>query len=259
MTLRPAETEGGADMGEAVVLVTGGSRGVGAEVASLLAEREDVGTVVVNHRDERKGWMARAVAARVEAAGRRALVLRADLTDPDETRDMLDSLEEAVGRLDGLVLNASGGLESWADEGYAMRINADSPAQLVDAALPLMRPGGRIAFVTSHWAHFERYESPVYAPVARSKQAGEAALRARTAQLAERGVALTVVSGDVIADSPIALMLDRLNPGWMAARRDRVGSLPDTREFAGAIVDAVVPDGRGARPSATVYVGSTRM
>ena len=61
---------------------------------------------------------------------------------------------DGFGRLDVLVLNASGGLERGADPGYAMRLNCDAQVRLARLALPLMPPGGRIVFVTSHQAHF---------------------------------------------------------------------------------------------------------
>ncbi len=246
-------------MAQGVALITGSSRGVGAAVAQRLAEHGEVGAIVINHRDPRKSWMARAVAASVEAAGCQARIQRADLTDPDETRAMVDALREDLGRVDWLVLNASGGLEPWVDPDYAMRINLRAQIDLVDMVLPLMPEGSRITFVTSHWAHMERYESTVYTNVARSKRAGELALRQYAHKLAEHGVALAVVSGDIISDSTIAVMLDRLNPGWIQARIDRVGTLPDTADFAESIVAVTTPQTPPAPPGEvyTAYVGST--
>lgn len=246
-------------MAQGVALITGASRGVGAAVAQRLAKHGEVGTVVINHRDRHKSWMAHAVAASVEAADCQARVLRADLTDQDETRAMVEALRDELGRVDWLVLNASGGLEPWVDPDYAMRINLRAQIDLVDLVLPLMPVGARITFVTSHWAHLERYESNVYSNVARSKRAGELALRRYARELAVHGVALAVVSGDIISDSTIAVMLDRLNPGWIQARVDRVGKLPDTADFAESIVAVTTPDTPLLPPGQvyTAYVGST--
>lgn len=91
---------------------------------------------------------------------------------------MLEGVKRRFGRLDILVLNASGGMERGVDPGYAMRLNCDAQVHLARLALPLMPPGGRIGFVTSHQAHFH-LRKPVpadYLPVAASKRAGENAL-----------------------------------------------------------------------------------
>ena len=242
----------------AVVLVTGSSRGIGAETARRCAARQDVGTVVVHHRDERKDWMARGVAASVERLGARCEVVRADITDPEQSRWMVQTIAERCGRLDGVVLNASGGLErDTAGTDYALRINRDAQSDLVGRALPLMEQGGRFAYVTSHWAHFGRRDLGAYTPVASSKRAGEDLLRLRFSEPGRRGPQLVVVSGDMVADSTIVLLLERMNPGWIAARRAQVSELPDTAEFAEAVAGALF--GPQDEPVRTVYVGSTRL
>ncbi len=87
---------------------------------------------------------------------------------------MIAEIGERFGRLDMLVLNASGGLEQGADSGYAMRLNRDAQRRLVELALPLMPTGARIVFVTSHQAHFYPHKAVPkgYAPIALSKRAG---------------------------------------------------------------------------------------
>lgn len=67
------------DTGRRVALVTGGSRGVGAATARLLAEQGF--DVAVNYRD--KARRAEAVVGEIEAAGRRGWPAQADLTDDD--------------------------------------------------------------------------------------------------------------------------------------------------------------------------------
>lgn len=235
-----------------VALVTGASRGVGAEMARLLAARG--ADVVINYRS--KGRRAEAVAVTVRAAGRRALVAQADLVDEAAVAAMIGRVREEFGALDLLILNASGGLEKEMPAGYALRLNRDAQLGMLDLALPLLATGSRVIFVTSHLAHFHGQKPvlPEYEPVAASKHAGEAALRARLPALTAQGISLIVVSGDLIEGTITPKLLERMRPGVIAQRRTEAGSLPTTESFARAIVDAAIAD----RPSgATVYVGST--
>lgn len=85
-----------------VLLVTGGSRGIGAAVAVLAAQQG--WDVAVNcTRDEAA---AEAVAARVRSAGRRAIVVRADVADEDAVLAMFNRVDRELGALGGLVNNA---------------------------------------------------------------------------------------------------------------------------------------------------------
>jgi len=234
-------------------LVTGASRGIGASVARQLAERG--ADVVINYRS--KGPRAEAVAASVRAAGRRALLAQADLTDEGGVEAMMAQVGREFGQLELLILNASGGLESNKATDYAMQLNLEAQVRAVDLALPLMPAGGRIIFVTSHLAHFYG-QKPVYAmyePVAASKHAGEQALRARIPELSARGVSLVVVSGDLIEGTVTPKLMQRRGPGLIEARREQAGSLPTVEEFAAAIVDAAAhPD---LESGETVFIGST--
>jgi hypothetical protein len=93
-----------------------------------------------------------------------------------------------------------------------------------------------------------------YQPVAASKYAGEQALRARRAEFDKMGIALVVVSGDMIEGTITPRLLERMNRGLTQSRRDEVGSLPTVDDFARAIADAATD----AQPSAaTIFVGST--
>jgi 3-oxoacyl-[acyl-carrier protein] reductase len=236
-----------------VVLVTGASRGVGAETARLLAANG--ADVVVNYRSKER--RAQEVADAVTAAGRTALLVQADLADDGALAAMAERIREQFGRLDMLILNASGGLEREMPASYAMRLNRDAQLATLDHVLPLMGEGGRVIFVTSHLAHFhgEKPVMPEYEPVAASKRAGETALRERLADLTANGISLVVVSGDLIDGTITPKLLDRQNPGTIDARRQRAGWLPTTHDFAFAIVDAAADP--NLAPGATVFVGST--
>ncbi len=242
-----------ADCHGKAALVTGASRGIGASVARMLAERG--ADVVVNYRS--KAARAEEVAAAIRTAGRRVLLAKADMTEPTEMSAMMRLVEAHFGRLDLLILNASGGLERERPPEYAMELNLTAQVRAVDLALSLILPGGRIVFVTSHLAHFygEKPGYAAYEPVAASKKAGEEALRARVADLAERGVSLIVVSGDLIEGTITPRLMDRLQPGIIEARRAEAGSLPTVEDFARAIVDAAA--NTRLQTGTTVFVGST--
>ena len=211
--------------------------------------------MIVNYRS--KARRAEEIAEDVRRAGRRAVAARADLTDPDESASMFAGVQERFGRLDLLVLNASGGLEKDRDEDYAMRINRTAQTRAVDLALPLMPQGGRVVFVTSHLAHFygERPVYQSYEPVAASKKAGEDALRSPIPELSALGVSLVVVSGDVIEGTITPKLMERQSPELLAARRRQAGWLPTVEDFARAVVDAA--EDTGLESGATVFVGST--
>ena len=84
-------------------LVTGGDSGIGAAVAIAFAkEGADVAIAYLPAEEED----ARDVAATIEAAGRTAITLPGDLTDPEYRRRLAHEAAEALGGLDILVNNA---------------------------------------------------------------------------------------------------------------------------------------------------------
>ncbi len=219
-------------------LVTGSSRGIGADTVRYFAEAG--ADVVVNFRN--KAPRAEKLGAQLRELGVRVLVQGADLTDPASLSAMMGAVAEEFGGLDILVLNASGGMESGMAEDYALQLNRDAQLAVLDAALPLLAPGSRVVFVTSHQAHFIRTTPtmPEYEAVALSKRAGEDALRERIPQLDERGIEFVVVSGDMIEGTVTATLLERASPGAIASRRESAGRLYNVSEFAAEIARAAV-------------------
>ena len=219
-------------------LITGSSRGIGADTAQYLAAAG--ARVVINFRNKE----ARAVklADSIREAGGTAITVGADLTDPASVAGMFDTVASEWGGLDILVLNASGGMESGMAEDYAMQLNRDAQVNALTAALPLLGAGSRVVFVTSHQAHFINTTPtmPEYEAVAISKRAGEDALRALIPALTEKGVEFVVVSGDMIEGTITATLLNRLNPGAIDARKEAAGKLYNVSEFAAEIAQAVV-------------------
>ena len=219
-------------------LVTGSSRGIGADTARYLAEAG--ANVVINYRN--KAPRAEKLGAQLRELGIEVLVVGADLTDSASVQAMFDEVERTFGGLDILVLNASGGMESGMAEDYALQLNRDAQVRVLETALPLLKERSRVVFVTSHQAHFIRTTPTMaeYEPVALSKRAGEDALRERIPVLAERGVEFVVVSGDMIEGTITATLLERANPGAIAARREDAGKLYNVSEFAAEVAAAAL-------------------
>ncbi|MET0734952.1 MAG: SDR family oxidoreductase [Microbacterium sp.] len=219
-------------------LVTGSSRGIGADTVRFLAEAG--ADVVINYRN--KAPRAEKLAGELRQLGVEALVVGADLTDPESVQALFDEVGRTFGGLDILVLNASGGMESGMAEDYALQLNRDAQVRVLETALPLLREGSRVVFVTSHQAHFIRSTPtmPEYEPVALSKRAGEDALRERIPELAGRGIEFVVVSGDMIEGTITATLLERANPGAISARRESAGKLYNVSEFAAEVAQAAV-------------------
>ena len=86
-----------------VVIVTGGSRGIGAATCTSLAERGY--DVCVNYASDRLA--AEAVAQICGAAGGRAIAVRGDVSDEDDVVALFDRVVDELGGLDALVNNAA--------------------------------------------------------------------------------------------------------------------------------------------------------
>lgn len=218
--------------------VTGSSRGIGADTVTYFAEAG--ARVVINFRN--KEARALKLVAQLEEKGAEAIAVGADLTDAESVAGLVDAVRSAFGGLDILVLNASGGMESGMAEDYAMVLNRDSQVNFLAAVRPLLAPGARIVFVTSHQAHFIKTVEtmPEYLPVALSKRAGEDALRELIPGLTADGIEFVVVSGDMIEGTITATLLQRANPGAIEARKEAAGRLYNVQEFAAEVALAAV-------------------
>ncbi len=239
-----------------VALVTGGSRGIGAETAIALAEHGY--DVALTYRN--KAVRAQEVAAAVTRSGKEALALCCDITHTEDVAHLFGQIEQWRGHLNILVLNASGGMERdlvAADPDYAMHINRDAQLALVEAALPVLHPGGSIVFVTSHWAHLygKMPQLPAYEPVAESKHAGEQALRALQPDLHARGLRLLIVTGDLIEGTITPKLLERGAPGLIERRRITQGALPTAREMGRTIVQAALNSALAS--GTTIVIGAS--
>jgi 7-alpha-hydroxysteroid dehydrogenase len=135
-----------------VAVITGAGRGIGAATAVALAEAG--ADVVIASRTESD---LREVAARVEAAGRRAHVVVGDLSDLSVVGGLATEAQDVFGRLDIVVNNVGGAyprplLESTPEFlAEAFHFNVSTAHALVLAATPLLlaQGGGSIVNVSS--------------------------------------------------------------------------------------------------------------
>jgi 7-alpha-hydroxysteroid dehydrogenase len=126
-----------------VAVVTGAGRGIGAASAVALAEAG--ADVVISARTEEQ---LKDVARRVEAAGRQAHLVVADLNETDEIRGLAGAAKDAFGRLDIVVNNVGGTMpRTYLDTSVgflerAFHWNVSTAHALTVAAVPIMLENG---------------------------------------------------------------------------------------------------------------------
>lgn len=173
-----------------VVIITGGTDGLGAALASLLME--EGARVAVCGRDAE-----RLVATR-RWLGDAALVVRADVTDPDEIGHLVEAAIERWGQIDGLVNNAGRSaahrIEAVDDEAWLrdLDLKVVAAARLTRLCLPYLRASDAAAIVNV-------LNTGAKAPTARSlpttasRAAGLAMTKALSKELGPSGVRVNAV------------------------------------------------------------------
>ncbi len=180
-----------------VAMVTGSSRGLGKALAIELAKQGY--DIVVNYARSRSA--AEDTVKEIEALGRRAIMIRANVGDVAKLRTMFEQVKEEFGRLDVFVSNAASGVlrpimdleESHWD--WTMNINAKAMLFGAQEAAKLMDKGGKIIGVSSLGSirYLENYTT-----VGVSKAAIESITRYLAVELAPLGIAVNTVSGGAL-------------------------------------------------------------
>jgi 3-oxoacyl-[acyl-carrier protein] reductase len=177
-----------------VALVTGASRGLGAEIARRLAA--DGLAVAVNDRSGHGGPVVEAI----RAAGGTAAPFPADVTDPGAVERLVAAVAGALGPVDVLVVNATGpqpdaplDAVGWDDHLAQLDFFVKSPVLIGRAVVPGMRERryGRIVHVDSEVAHRPPPGRSAYA-TAKSAQIG--LVRAWARELAPDGITVNTVA-----------------------------------------------------------------
>lgn len=181
-----------------VALITGASSGIGAALAVELA-RQGADVVVFARRADRLA----AVAARVEAAGRRAVVVAGDVRVRADLDAAVAAGLAAFGRLDVVVANAGyavvGRVEDLTVDDFRRQYetNVFGVLHTVHAALPALEAGGgRLGIVGSVAGHVS---VPKVAPYSSSKFAVRAIADSLRGELAGSGVSVTHIAPGYVA------------------------------------------------------------
>ena len=192
------------DLGGRVALVTGGGRGIGKAIALVLAEAG--AEVAVNYRA--RADAAEATAAEIRRLGRRAAVVRADVSIGAEVQALVEDVEKNLGAIDVLVNNA-GISEPCAIEELTVElfertlsVNLTSAFLCTQAVLPGMRARGfgRIVNISSGAA---RGAGAVGVHYNASKAGMEGLTRGYAARVVKDGVTVNAVAPSLIATEMI--------------------------------------------------------
>lgn len=187
-------------MTDKVAVVTGASRGIGAEIAIRLAA--DGFAVVVACHTGREA--AEAVVTKIAESGGEAVVAQADLGDPAGMSQLFDAAEKAFGGVDVLVNNAGmmalSPVAEVTDESFERQVSVNLGGVfrgMREAANRLRNGGAVVNFSSSVVGLYQ----PGYAVYAATKAGVEAMTHILAKELASRGIRVnTVAPGPVETD-----------------------------------------------------------
>jgi 3-oxoacyl-[acyl-carrier protein] reductase len=236
-----------------VALVTGGSRGLGAAIATKLAELgADVAISYVASADR-----AQAVVAELETAGVRSLAVQSDQADPKAAKALVERVIDHFGRLDILIGNAAVAVQgtkiddTGADEESLDRqwsVNVLGVVATVRAASQRLTDGGRIILIGSGLG--SRVAFPFVTEYSATKAAIVGFARGAARDLGDREITVNVVQpGVMLTDMghASAAVLPKLPDGLLAI--NRAGTVeevaagvaflagPDAGYITGAVLD----------------------
>jgi len=183
-----------------VVFITGGTKGLGAELAAALA-REGAHVAIVGRDVE----AAEAVASAVRAIGSEALVLAADVTDGRALREAALQTRQQFGRIDALLCAAGVGSPRqpvWecSDQDYrdCFDTNVMGVMLSMKAVLPLLieQRDGRVVVIGGTYGHKGVADAAIYAA---SKWAVRGLVKSAALEAGQHNITVNIVAPGGIA------------------------------------------------------------
>jgi NAD(P)-dependent dehydrogenase (short-subunit alcohol dehydrogenase family) len=216
-------------------LVTGGSRGIGRAISLLLASRG--ADIVINFVKDQES--AARTAGEIEKMGRTAHVIKADIADHAQIKNLFSEIKETFGTLDLFVSNAVSGVLGPAARigrlGWdkALSTNTRSFLLCVQQAVKLFgESGGRIVAVSSVGSFTCL---PGYAAVGASKAALETLVRYFARELAPQNVRVNAVSGGPVNTAALDYFPDKEEILAIWKERTPTGRIAEPREIASVV------------------------
>lgn len=177
-----------------IALVTGGSRGIGAATAIQLAA--EGATVVLSYSSSEAA--ANGVVAKIEAAGGKAIALKADQADATAVKTLIADVVARLGKIDILVNNAAvfetGAVAETLDtSGFErqLKINFEAVVTAIREASRVMGSGGRIISISSALAW--RSTWPGLADYSATKRAIEGYTKGVARDLGAKGITVNAI------------------------------------------------------------------
>jgi glucose 1-dehydrogenase len=205
-------------------LVTGASSGIGQGIAAALAGAG--ADVAVNYRFNTAG--AEETARSVRDAGRRAIVVQADVGEPEQVEAMFRRFDSEFGAIDILVANAGHSSPpkplhetSWADWSSVLRSDLDGPFLCGRAAARRMIArggGGRIVNISS--VHEEACNEPGEGPYCVAKAGLRNLTRAMALELGPHGITVNDVAPGMILTPMNTRALE--DPAYLASAEAQI-------------------------------------
>ena len=221
----------------ASVLVTGGSRGIGREIALRFAD-EGATRVAIGYM--RNDTAAEAVAAELRERGADVVLVRGNVSSTRVADEVA-----ALGPLDVLVHSAATGVARPAleteDKHWDWTLNANARAllSLTRAAAPSMPQGSAIVAISS-LGSVRVLEN--YVLVGASKAALESVVRYLGVELAPRGIRVNAVSGGVVETDALSAFPNRDEMLRAARERTPAGRMVEARDIADAVLFLAGPN-----------------
>jgi NAD(P)-dependent dehydrogenase (short-subunit alcohol dehydrogenase family) len=186
--------EGSGKLRDKIAVITGGDSGIGRAVA--IAYAREGADVLISYLSEDAD--AKDTADYVERAGRRAVLVRGDVSDPQHCRDIIQTAVDELGGIDILVSNAAyqmshDSIEEVSDEewDYTFDTNIGAMFHLCKAAIPHMKSGASIIGSSSVNSDMP---SPQLAPYAATKAAIANFCASLAQLLGEKGIRVNSVA-----------------------------------------------------------------